>query len=123
MPTLAALAGVKLVDPDVDGKSLAKVIASADAPTPHEAVHWQVGEDAAAQWAVRDGDWKLIGNVRDTSEPGRGLASLRRPTRSCSCPTSPTTRARLATTPPTTPTSSTVFAACTKSGSVASSVR
>ena len=34
MPTLAELAGVKLVNPDIDGKSLAEVIASADAPTP-----------------------------------------------------------------------------------------
>jgi arylsulfatase A-like enzyme len=26
--------------------------------------HWQSG---GKQWAVRDGDWKLIGNPRDTS--------------------------------------------------------
>jgi arylsulfatase A-like enzyme len=58
---------------DIDGKSLAEVIASADAPTPHEAIHWQVGEDAGAQWAARDGAWKLIGNVRDTSDKDRGL--------------------------------------------------
>ena len=73
MPTLAELTGVKLVNPDIDGKSLAEVIASADAPTPHEAVHWQVGKDAGAQWAARDGAWKLIGNVRDTSDKNRGL--------------------------------------------------
>ena len=30
-------------------------------------VHWQVGAGPKAQWAVREGKWKLIGNVKDTS--------------------------------------------------------
>jgi arylsulfatase A-like enzyme len=34
-------------------------------------LHWQVGEGPNAEWAVRDGDWKLIGNTRDTTL-GRG---------------------------------------------------
>ena len=50
----------------IDGLSLAPVIASADAPTPHEVVHWQIGRGEGAQWAVRKGDWKLIGNPNDT---------------------------------------------------------
>ena len=39
------------------------------APGPHEgaALHWQVGQGPNADWAVREGDWKLIGNTRDTS--------------------------------------------------------
>jgi arylsulfatase A-like enzyme len=62
MPTVAELCGVKLLDDDIDGRSLVPVIRSAQAPTPHEVLHWQVG----AQWAVRQGDWKLIGNVQDS---------------------------------------------------------
>ncbi len=61
MPTVAELCGVKLLDDDIDGKSLVPVIRSAEAPTPHAVLHWQVG----AQWAVRQGEWKLIGNVQD----------------------------------------------------------
>jgi arylsulfatase A-like enzyme len=35
-------------------------------PHEQEALHWQVGEGAMADWAVRLGDWKLIGRSRDT---------------------------------------------------------
>ncbi len=73
MPTLAELTGVKLLNHDIDGKSLAKVIRSANAPTPHDELHWQVGNNDRAQWAVRQGDWKLIGNVQDTSDKDRGF--------------------------------------------------
>jgi len=71
MPTVGELAGVRLLDPDIDGKSLVKVIKSDKAPSPHEMLHWQVGQGKRAQWAVRAGNWKLIGNVRDTSEKRR----------------------------------------------------
>ncbi len=67
LPTLAELSGVKLVNPDIDGKSLVPVIKSASAPTPHQVVHWQTGKGKNAQWAVRQGPWKLMGNVRDTA--------------------------------------------------------
>jgi arylsulfatase A-like enzyme len=30
-------------------------------------LHWQVGRGPDADWAVREGDWKLMGNARDTS--------------------------------------------------------
>lgn len=68
-PTLAELCGVPLKDADIDGKSIAGVIRSETAPTPHEVLHWYVSED---QWAVRQGDWKLIGNV---VEPSSGTLS------------------------------------------------
>jgi arylsulfatase A-like enzyme len=29
-------------------------------------LHWQVGTGSNADWAVRLGDWKLIGRTRDT---------------------------------------------------------
>jgi arylsulfatase A-like enzyme len=65
MPTVAELCGLKLLDNDIDGKSLVPVIRSAEAPTPHDVLHWQVGGGKTPQWAVRQGDWKLIGNVTD----------------------------------------------------------
>jgi arylsulfatase A-like enzyme len=76
MPTLAELAGVKLVNPDIDGKSLAEVIRSADAATPHDVLHWhwQPGKKTASYWAVRQGNWKLLGNAQDTGEASRRLA-------------------------------------------------
>ena len=77
LPTIAEAAGVKLLNPDVDGLSLAGVIASARASSPHRVVHWQVGEGPRAQWAVRRGDWKLIGNPQDTTKgaPGARVGS------------------------------------------------
>ena len=37
------------------------------ADSPHQTFHWQSGGGRNPQWAVRDGDWKLITNPRDTS--------------------------------------------------------
>lgn len=91
LPTLLDLCGIEedgigLEAPlDLDGRSLAGVILDESSPTPHEVVHWQVGRGEGAQWAVRRGPWKLIGNPRDTTEtaeanvPGLGprfLANL-----------------------------------------------
>lgn len=64
MPTIAELCDVPLVNEDIDGVSLAEVIRSESAPTPHGVIHWHKGNE----WAVRDGGWKLMGNPRDTSE-------------------------------------------------------
>lgn len=71
LPTLAELTGVKPPAGHLDGRSLAAVLRSAEVPSPHNgsAVHWQLGHGANAEWAVREGDWKLIANTRDT---GRG---------------------------------------------------
>ena len=66
MPTIAELCGVKLLNDDIDGKTIVPIIRSAAAPTPHNVLHWHLGSDRAAQWAVRQGDWKLIGNAIDT---------------------------------------------------------
>lgn len=68
LPTLTELCGVKLLNPDIDGKSITDVLRSADAPSPHDALHWQTGRGPGAQWAVRQGDWKLIGNALDTTD-------------------------------------------------------
>ncbi|MBN2449169.1 MAG: sulfatase-like hydrolase/transferase [Lentisphaeria bacterium] len=62
LPTVADYCGVALPGHPIDGASIRTVIESPDAPSPHEALHWQVGE----RWAVRSGDWKL---VRDGKQP------------------------------------------------------
>ena len=66
LPTIAQLCGARLLEPDIDGKSLVELIKSEDAPSPHKVLHWQMG----GQWAVREGDWKLIHNPNDTSNKG-----------------------------------------------------
>lgn len=72
MPTLAALTGVNLPEVPFDGRSLVPVLHSGEAESPHShhVLHWQVGDGPKADWAVREGDWKLIGKTRDTSESG-----------------------------------------------------
>lgn len=72
LPTIAEATGARLLNADLDGLSLAPVIASARAPSPHRVTHWQVGEGPEAQWAVRRGDWKLIGNPQDTTAGAPG---------------------------------------------------
>jgi arylsulfatase A-like enzyme len=74
LPTLVELAGLEPVKHTIDGKSLATVLTQPEAATPHETFVWESGRGAKGpQWAVRRGDWKLIGNPRDTSEPDRKL--------------------------------------------------
>ena len=65
MPTIAAACGIELADTDVDGKNILPMIRD-NASSPHKLLHWTIGNS----WAVRDGDWKLLGNPRDTSNKG-----------------------------------------------------
>lgn len=79
-PTLTELCGVKLPVTGLDGLSLTPVLKLADAPSPHKVLHWQVGNGPNAQWAVRHGDWKLIGNVQDTTVGNKpGAKAVERP--------------------------------------------
>jgi arylsulfatase A-like enzyme len=57
MPTILDLCGVALPDVKLDGKSLLPVIQSASAKSEYDVLHWEWG----GRWAVREGDWKLIG--------------------------------------------------------------
>jgi arylsulfatase A-like enzyme len=57
-PTIAELCGVQLPDRTLDGRSLLPILESPGAPPSHQVFHWQLG----GQWAVRDGDWKLVVN-------------------------------------------------------------
>lgn len=75
LPTVAELAEIKLIDNSIDGKSLAPLLLGKAAKGPHGILHWQIGTGGRSQWAVREGDWKLIGNVRDTSNPKRSGAA------------------------------------------------
>ena len=68
LPTIAELCGAKLPSVVLDGKSLVAVIKDAKAPSPHDVLHWQIGKS----WAVREGDWKLLFDVNDTSERSPG---------------------------------------------------
>lgn len=63
MPTLCELTGAPLPPRRLDGRSMVPVLHSATAPSQHPVFHWQLYK----QWAVREGNWKLIGNPRDTS--------------------------------------------------------
>lgn len=77
MPTLAELCDVPLPGGRLDGRSLMSVVNDAKAPSAHSVIHWQVGDGPNAEWAVRDGDWKLIGKSRDTSRGGVGVTQDR----------------------------------------------
>ena len=64
-PTLMALCGIASGVENFDGKSLVNVLHEAEAVSPHQALHWDLG----SQWAVRKGPWKLIHKVRATAGP------------------------------------------------------
>lgn len=72
LPTIAALCGAALPKASLDGKSLVPVLRSAQAPSPHDVLHWQF----ETSWAVRAGDWKLLHDVLDTTRraPGERIA-------------------------------------------------
>ncbi|MFO0907392.1 MAG: sulfatase-like hydrolase/transferase [Isosphaeraceae bacterium] len=77
LPTIATLCGVDTTRLELDGKSLVPVLKDPQAPSPHDVVHWQVGRGPSAQWAVRRGDWKLIGNPLDTTAgPARRMGPI-----------------------------------------------
>lgn len=70
-PTILELCGIETPAYEIDGKTLAPILKSADAASQHKEFHWMWQD----QWAVREGDWKLIGNGRDTT----GLKSRHAP--------------------------------------------
>lgn len=67
-PTIAELCGVSLPDRHYDGRSLVSVLNSEQAPSAHDHFFWLLGRGKNAQWAVRRGDWKLLGNAADRSD-------------------------------------------------------
>ena len=65
LPTLAALAGIQQLPEGVEGRNISQTINN-NAPSEHEILYWQLDR----QWAVRKGNWKLIGNPLDPANPG-----------------------------------------------------
>ena len=72
MPTIADYCGVKLPDVAIDGKSIKPVINSANAPSPHDILHWETGK----HWAIREGNWKLVHNGPATDYKGRKIQQV-----------------------------------------------
>ncbi len=66
LPTIADFCGAPLPSAKLDGKSLKGVILKGE-PSPHESFYWRLGAGRNAQWVVRQGDWKLLGNPKDNS--------------------------------------------------------
>ena len=62
MPTVLDLCDVEHKGPKLDGHNIMNIIESNEAQSQYKDMYWAWG----SQWAVRDGDWKLIGN-RDRS--------------------------------------------------------
>jgi len=73
-PTILDLCGISLPDRKLDGQSLMPIIKSDRTPTHHNIMHWQWEET----WAVREGDWKLIYNGRDTTDKWQDHSQPRR---------------------------------------------
>jgi len=66
-PTLADLCGLPAPDVRIDGKTMADVLKSPQAASPHKDLFfWQSGGSREnPQWAVRDKNWKLMHNPRE----------------------------------------------------------
>jgi len=73
-PTILELCEVPLPECELDGQSLIPIIRSAHVPSHHKVMHWQW----QTSWAVREGNWKLIYNSRDTTDKWQGHPEPRR---------------------------------------------
>lgn len=60
-PTLLELCGLGEAGDEVDGRSIVPLLRDAGAASPHDVLHF----DFEKQWAVRQGDWKLLCNAID----------------------------------------------------------
>lgn len=69
-PTLCELCGIQKPATPLDGQTIVPIIRSADTKA-ERVLHWHLGGGKNAQWAVRDGDWKLLGNPQDRSKKGK----------------------------------------------------
>nr|MBI1229391.1 sulfatase-like hydrolase/transferase [Cytophagales bacterium] len=61
-PTLLELCDIRKAKHKIDGKSLVEIIFNSKASSSHETFFWQSLGGQEPQWAVRQGDWKLIHN-------------------------------------------------------------
>ena len=72
MPTIAEYCGVNPPNRKIDGQSIVSVIESANAPSPHDVLHWETRN----HWAVRQDDWKLVHNGPATDYKGRKIPKV-----------------------------------------------
>jgi len=70
LPTIADICDVDNFAYDVEGKSIMPLIYDRKDIHANDIIHWQLGK----QWAVRKGDWKLIGNPVDPSPQKKYLS-------------------------------------------------
>jgi arylsulfatase A-like enzyme len=66
LPTAVAAAGGQ-IEPDakLDGVDLMPYLTGANTTRPHQTLYWRFGD----QWAIRDGDWKLVVSQFDNLKP------------------------------------------------------
>jgi arylsulfatase A-like enzyme len=69
LPTIADYAGVETPDRPLDGRNMRQIIDDPAAPSAHEVLHWEFGD----QWAVRRGPWKLVKNGWESEVDGDTL--------------------------------------------------
>lgn len=67
-PTIAELCGIELPPRTYDGKSILSLLKDPASDSPHDHFFWLLGQGRNAQWAVHKDNWKLLGNVKDTSD-------------------------------------------------------
>ncbi|GGK53863.1 MULTISPECIES: sulfatase-like hydrolase/transferase [Flavobacteriaceae] len=67
MPTLAQLCNLTTSIDSIDGLDTSEMIQNSAAISPRTSAFWKYGN----QWVVRKGNWKLIGNPKDTSNKGK----------------------------------------------------
>ena len=67
-PTIAELIGIELPSRKYDGKSILSLLQNPTLNSPHDHFFWLLGQGKNAQWAVHKENWKLLGNVKDTSD-------------------------------------------------------
>lgn len=71
-PTIMELTGAPKTANPLDGRSLLPVIDSIDAPSPHKTLYFQWQNN----WAVREGDWKLIRKQGRSAKARENLSLL-----------------------------------------------
>ena len=69
MPTIAHYCNTEVGNHKIDGKNIAPLIESADAPSPHDQLNWAT----RSHWAVRKDNWKLINNGPESTFEGKQI--------------------------------------------------
>lgn len=72
-PTIAELCDIDLPPRKVDGKSLLPILKNRNADSQHDHFFWLLGGGKNPQWAVRQGDWKLLGNAKDRTDQRKSV--------------------------------------------------